>query len=323
MLPDDIRSNVFKYLSHGKIKLVEKTCKSLQRSATEYCRPNPYGGDVIFDGTKLRFTDKVDPGKRPWFSGVGGIMGATEICDREVKILASTDFTPLCGYRMTLGFMRLPDSMLDFKVDVEGVDGSAVEINEDDSRFHELQSTKRIACGFNDFRIPRWCRYPSEYSNQVHCFCANVHMCRPVKLRKRRRSASDGLRCPATTITNAFKFVGEDERYVETTIQPSSREPFYHTEVIRGVPPPEHVTFILSRTDNTLRIHAKMPHHIRPNERTIVHQYTEIIDDVSGPYTWFVEIGPTRNKNGSISVSESTGLAATSRRYQTKQIPFP
>ena len=96
--------------------------------------------------------------------------------------------------------------------------------------------------------------------------------------------------------------VGEDERYVQTTIQPS-RELFYHTEVIRGVPPPEHVTFILSRTDSTLRIHAKMPRHIRPNEHIIVDQYMEIVDGVCGPYTWFVEIGPTRNKNGSILVS--------------------
>ena len=309
LLHDNIRSRVFSYLYHRDIKLMEMTCKSLQLATRSHCRPKSYGGDVIFNGTILRFIDGnvhvESDGKQPWFCGTGGVMGFNCIGNHrtEVKLVASTDFDQ-CGYRMTLGFTRPPDHMKDFRVRVETDDGFEVEINEDDVRFHNLQSAQEIASGFSDFRIPRSCRSPSEYSNKVHRFFANVQICRPVQLHGMGRNSNlNGQRCPATSILHALKWVGEDEQCVETHILPSP-SCFFHSEVVRGLPPPANITFILSRTEvGALRIHAKMPHYIGPNEHIIVHRYAEVIDDVSGPYTWFVELGPTRNENGSISVS--------------------
>ena len=72
--------------------------------------------------------------------------------------------------------------MKDFRVRIETDDGFEVEINEDNVRFHNLQSAQEIASGFSDFRIPQSCRSPSEYSNKVHRFFTNVQICQPVQL---------------------------------------------------------------------------------------------------------------------------------------------
>ena len=131
-----------------------------------------------------------------------------------------------------------------------------------------------------------------------------MQLCQPVQIYGVGWNSNlNGQRCPATSILHALKWVGEDEQCIKTQIL-SSPSCFFHSEVVCGLPPLANITFILSRTEvDALRIHAKMPHYIGPNEHIIVHWYVEAIDDVSVSYTWFVELGPTMNENGSISES--------------------
>lgn len=307
LIPDDVRQHVMGYLSHRQIKILEMTSTTTRRIVKEHCQPIRYGRDIEFDGDILKFVPQNNNGDRSWTCNRGGVIGYNGMCTEttKIKLLATTDFRQQ-GYKLTVGFMRQPDSMTDFTVRSESSAESDYDNNSinDDSSLSTVESYQETATGFRDFHIPQSCTYPSQYWNKIHRFYAEIFICRQVRLLNplQRRRLGANTDCHVTNILRGFKDEGHDVR-VTTQIFPSGMS-CYHTEHLRGLSAPQHVTIILSRIDsNKLRIHVKIPHHMTADEHIIIHRYTEVSNNVDGPYTWFVELGPCRNENGSIKIT--------------------
>ncbi len=324
LIPDDVRQHILKYLSYHQIKILEMTSITTQQIIKKHCQPRWYGRDIKFDGKTLKFIPRNDMGGQSCRCNRGGIIGYNGICTKktEIKFLATTDFHQE-GYKLTVGFIRPPDGMTDSTFvakssdeseddrssdeseDYRSSDESEDDRTNDNSTISTVQSSCNTVKGFWDFHIPKSCTHPSQHANKVHRFYADIFICRSQQLIRplHRRHGIPVHSCPATSMIQAFKHEGQDERSIRTDIRPSQVTCF-HTEVIRGLPPPQHITILLSRIrSNTLRIHVKVPHHITRDEHILIHRYTEVSNNVSGPYTWFVELGPIRNENGSIQIA--------------------